>query len=138
MPIQRASRATIGTNMTSLQLYHAIKQDVLIPWNKNQPEEWKDGNELVVADRGGFIYEPEYGIHDHWRTRLHLTLPKDHVAEESQRRNRQMFMLPRLHPPRPRTRLHHMPTMDWNRSTLPRNSTHKTCHLQDTKERSQR
>ena len=65
MPIQRASRATIGTNMTSLQLYHAIKQDVLIPWNKNQPEEWKDGNELVVADRGGFIYEPEYGIHDH-------------------------------------------------------------------------
>src|SRR2546422_3527014 len=65
MPIQRASRATIGTNMASLQLYHAIKQDVLIPWNKNQPEEWKDGNELVVADRGGFIYEPEYGIHDH-------------------------------------------------------------------------
>src|SRR2546426_5638625 len=65
MPIQRASRATIGTNMTSLQLYHAIKQDVLIPWNKNQSEEWKDGNELVVADRGGFIYEPEYGIHDH-------------------------------------------------------------------------
>src|SRR3989454_985138 len=65
MPIQCASRATIGTNMTSLQLYHAIKQDVLIPWNKNQPEEWKDGNELVVADRGGFIYEPEYGIHDH-------------------------------------------------------------------------
>src|SRR6267143_5969703 len=36
-----------------------------LPWNKNQPEEWKDGNELVVADRGGFIYEPEYGIHDH-------------------------------------------------------------------------
>src|SRR3989442_1910968 len=65
MPIQRASRATIGTNMTSLQLYHAVKQDVLMPWNKNQPEEWKDGNELVVADRGGFIYEPEYGIHDH-------------------------------------------------------------------------
>ncbi len=65
VPIQRASRATIGTNMTSLQLYHAVKQDVLIPWNKNQPEEWKDGNELVVADRGGFIYEPEYGIHDH-------------------------------------------------------------------------
>src|SRR5467141_1073531 len=65
IPIQRASRATIGTNMTSLQLDHAVKQDVLIPWNKNQPEEWKDGNELVVADRGGFIYEPEYGIHDH-------------------------------------------------------------------------
>ena len=64
MPIQRASRATIGTNMTSLQLYHAVKKDVLIPWNKNQPEEWKNGNELVVADRGGYVYEPEPGIHD--------------------------------------------------------------------------
>ncbi|HZY94579.1 MAG TPA: DNA polymerase domain-containing protein [Candidatus Bathyarchaeia archaeon] len=64
IPLQRASRATIGTNMTSLQFYHALKKDVLIPWNKNQPEEWKDGNELVIADRGGFIYEPEKGIHD--------------------------------------------------------------------------
>src|SRR5437899_285296 len=65
MPIQRASRATIGTNMTSLQLYHAVKRDVLIPWNKNQPEELKSSGELVVADRGGFIYQPEIGIHDH-------------------------------------------------------------------------
>jgi len=64
IPIQRASRATIGTNMTSLQFYHAVKQDVLIPWNKNQPEEWKDANELVIADRGGFIHEPETGIYD--------------------------------------------------------------------------
>ncbi|TMI06655.1 hypothetical protein E6H34_10255 [Candidatus Bathyarchaeota archaeon] len=65
MPIQRASRATIGTNMTSLQLYHAVKRDVLIPWNKNQPEELKNSGELVIADRGGFIYQPEIGIHDH-------------------------------------------------------------------------
>jgi DNA polymerase elongation subunit (family B) len=64
IPIQRASRTTIGTSMTSLQLYHAVKQNLLIPWNKNDPEEFKNGNELVVADRGGFIYEPQFGIHD--------------------------------------------------------------------------
>jgi DNA polymerase elongation subunit (family B) len=64
IPLQRASRTTIGTSMTSLQLYHAVKADVLIPWNKNEPEEWKNGNELIVADRGGFIYEPQFGIHD--------------------------------------------------------------------------
>jgi DNA polymerase, archaea type len=63
IPIQRASRATIGTNMTSLQLYHAVKEGVLIPWNKNQPEEWKNSAELVVADRGGLIYEPSTGVH---------------------------------------------------------------------------
>jgi DNA polymerase elongation subunit (family B) len=50
--------------MTSLQLYHAVKRDVLIPWNKNQPEELKDSDELVVSDRGGFIYQPEIGIYD--------------------------------------------------------------------------
>jgi DNA polymerase-2 len=65
IPIQRASRTTIGTSMTSLQLYHAVKAGVLIPWNKNEPEEFKNGNELVVADRGGFIFEPHAGIHDH-------------------------------------------------------------------------
>ena len=64
IPTQRASRATIGTSMTSLQLYSAVKQDVLIPWNKNEAEEWKNGCELVVADRGGFVYEPTTGIHD--------------------------------------------------------------------------
>lgn len=64
IPLQRASRSTIGTSMTSLQLYHAVKQDILIPWNKNDPEDWKSGNELILADRGGFIYEPTCGIHD--------------------------------------------------------------------------
>jgi DNA polymerase elongation subunit (family B) len=64
IPIQRCSRTTIGTSMTSLQLYHAVRQGLLIPWNKTEPEEWKNGNELLVADRGGFIYEPKFGIHD--------------------------------------------------------------------------
>lgn len=64
IPIQRASRTTIGTSMTSLQFYHAVKEEILIPWNKNDPEEFKNGNELVVADRGGLIYEPQVGIHD--------------------------------------------------------------------------
>jgi len=64
IPLQRASRTTIGTSMTSLQCYTAIKAGVLIPWNKNEPEEWKNGNELIVADRGGLIYEPEWGLHE--------------------------------------------------------------------------
>src|SRR2546427_7654560 len=81
IPIQRASRATIGTNMTSLQLYHAFKKEALIPWNKNQPEELKDSEELVNADRGGFIYGPATGIHDQVGeldfTSLYPTLMRD-------------------------------------------------------------
>jgi len=64
IPLQRASRSTIGTSMSSLQIYHAMKRGILIPWNKSQPEDFKNGNDLILADRGGFIYEPEFGIHD--------------------------------------------------------------------------
>ena len=62
--LQRASRSTIGTSMSSLQIYRAIKREILIPWSKSQPEDFKDGNSLLLADRGGFIYEPKLGIHD--------------------------------------------------------------------------
>jgi DNA polymerase elongation subunit (family B) len=64
IPLQRASRSTIGTSMSSLQIYHAVKRGILIPWNKSQTEDFKDGNLLLLADRGGFIYEPKFGIHD--------------------------------------------------------------------------
>jgi len=40
--------------MTSLQLYNAVSQNILIPWNKNEAEGWKGETGLVEADRGGF------------------------------------------------------------------------------------
>jgi DNA polymerase I len=64
MPLHTASRASIGSSMSSLQLYEAIKNDVLIPRNKSIPENFKSAYELLVGDRGGFVYEPEIGIHD--------------------------------------------------------------------------
>jgi DNA polymerase elongation subunit (family B) len=36
----------------------------LIPRNKSIPEAFKSAYELLVADRGGFVYEPKVGIHD--------------------------------------------------------------------------
>lgn len=64
MPLHTASRASIGSRMSSLQFYQAIKNDILIPRNKNIPENFKSAYELLVGDRGGFIYEPQVGIHD--------------------------------------------------------------------------
>ncbi|MEM2368510.1 MAG: DNA polymerase domain-containing protein [Candidatus Bathyarchaeia archaeon] len=63
VPLHRASRASIGSIMTSLQLYTAWKDEILIPWKKREPESFKTGWELLVADRGGFIYEPKLGFH---------------------------------------------------------------------------
>ncbi|MFQ6077424.1 MAG: DNA polymerase domain-containing protein, partial [Candidatus Bathyarchaeia archaeon] len=64
VPLHRAARASIGTIMSSLQLYKATKDDILIPWKKREPEAFKSAWELLVADRGGFIFEPRVGIHD--------------------------------------------------------------------------
>jgi len=64
VPLHRAARASIGTIMSSLQLYQATKDDIIIPWRKREPETFKSAWELLVADRGGFIFEPKLGIHD--------------------------------------------------------------------------
>ena len=63
-PLHTSSRSSIGTSMSSLQFYQAYKQEILIPRNKSIPEAFKSAYELLVADRGGFVYEPKVGIHD--------------------------------------------------------------------------
>ncbi len=64
MPLHTASRASIGKCMSSLQFYHATKEDILIPWKPTIAEHFKTYQELLVADRGGFIFEPEIGVHE--------------------------------------------------------------------------
>jgi len=64
VPLHTASRSSIGSSMSSLQFYQAIKGDVLIPRNKSIPEAFKSAYELLVGDRGGVVYEPQVGIHD--------------------------------------------------------------------------
>jgi DNA polymerase elongation subunit (family B) len=36
----------------------------MIPWKKSVPETFKSAWELLIADRGGFIFEPKVGLHD--------------------------------------------------------------------------
>lgn len=64
MPLHTAARASIGRCMSSLQFYHATKKDILIPWKPTLAEHFKTYQELLVADRGGFMFEPEIGVHE--------------------------------------------------------------------------
>ncbi len=64
MPMQTSSRASIGKALSSLQCYHASKMDLLVPWKPVLAERFKDRNELLMADRGGFIFEPKMGVHE--------------------------------------------------------------------------
>ncbi len=64
MPLQTSSRASIGKALSSLQFYHASKMDLLVPWKPTLVEHFKDRNELLLADRGGLIFEPKMGVHE--------------------------------------------------------------------------
>jgi DNA polymerase I len=64
IPLHDAARGSIGKCMSSLQFYHAQKKGILVPWRASRPEHFKDAYDLVVADRGGFIFEPRAGLHE--------------------------------------------------------------------------
>jgi DNA polymerase elongation subunit (family B) len=65
IPVQRLSRLSSGTAISSMQLYEAYRRGILIPWRKQTPERFKTALQLLKADRGGHILEPRIGIHEH-------------------------------------------------------------------------
>ena len=64
MPLHTSSRASIGKALSSLQFYQAHRMGLLVPWKPTLAERFKDRNELLTADRGGFIFEPRVGIYE--------------------------------------------------------------------------
>jgi len=64
MPLHTAARASIGKCLSSLQFYYATKKEILIPWKPILAEHFKTYDELLAADRGGLIFEPEIGVHE--------------------------------------------------------------------------
>ena len=64
IPLQLASRSTIGKCLSSLYFYNAHKKDVLIPWKPITSEIFKSFSDLLQADKGGFIFESKPGAYD--------------------------------------------------------------------------
>lgn len=64
VPMQRLCRVTIGGALHSIQYYNACKLDHLIPPFKKSPEDFRNGMDLIINDRGGHIFEPMIGVFD--------------------------------------------------------------------------
>jgi DNA polymerase elongation subunit (family B) len=56
------ARTSPGTAITSMQLDRAFQEDILIPWRKGEPERFKTAWDLLVADKGGLVFQPKLGI----------------------------------------------------------------------------
>ena len=62
IPVQRMARTSPGTAITSMQLDRAFQEGLLIPWRKGEPERFKTAWDLLVADKGGLVFQPRLGI----------------------------------------------------------------------------
>ncbi len=63
IPVHTATRASIGKALASLQFCRATKDGLLIPWKPVLAERPKSAKQLLVGDRGGFVFEPRMGVY---------------------------------------------------------------------------
>jgi DNA polymerase elongation subunit (family B) len=61
VPVQRMARRSPGTAMTSIQIERAVKDGILVPWRKSEPERYKSALQLLTVDKGGLTYQPKVG-----------------------------------------------------------------------------
>ena len=63
-PVQELAWASIGNVLTAIQICEAHDRGILVPWNSWRHEFYKPMGTLHDADRGGFIFAPEVGLHE--------------------------------------------------------------------------
>jgi DNA polymerase I len=63
-PLQELSWASIGNVLTAIQVREALSRNVLVPWKSWRHEFPKQMRQLHEADRGGFTFSPEVGVHE--------------------------------------------------------------------------
>ncbi|TFH37314.1 MAG: hypothetical protein E4G99_02850 [Anaerolineales bacterium] len=65
LPPQTVARVSTGTGISAMQVATALRRGVLVPWQKRHPEALKSGLDLLAADKGGLVYTPIAGLHEH-------------------------------------------------------------------------
>ncbi len=63
LPVQEIARKSPGSGVTAMQMKTALRQEILIPYQKQQSESFKTALELIRSDRGGMVYQPIIGLH---------------------------------------------------------------------------
>ncbi len=64
LPIQTAARCSPGTGINMMEIYSALQQEILVPWQKTHGEEVKTAYEMLHSDQGGLVYQPTAGVHE--------------------------------------------------------------------------
>jgi DNA polymerase-2 len=62
--VQKTARTSTGTGISSMEAATAYRRNILIPFHKREPEDFKSAGELIVTDKGGLTYRPIVGLHE--------------------------------------------------------------------------
>ncbi|RMD96860.1 MAG: hypothetical protein D6816_18345 [Bacteroidetes bacterium] len=63
MPVQEMARRSPGAGITAMQMITALRRGILIPYTKQQAEQYKTTRTLLRSDRGGLVFQPHIGRH---------------------------------------------------------------------------
>lgn len=63
LPLQTSSRTSPGTGISSIEMLTALREGILVPWQKQETEMLKPAADLFAADQGGLVYQPRIGVH---------------------------------------------------------------------------
>jgi DNA polymerase-2 len=63
LPVQEVARKSPGAGITAMQMQTALRSGVLVPYQKQQAEDYRSAREHIRADRGGLVYQPLIGLH---------------------------------------------------------------------------
>ncbi len=62
--VQKVVRTSTGTGISAMEAATAYAQNILIPYQKREPEDFKSAGDLVLTDKGGLTYRPILGLHE--------------------------------------------------------------------------
>jgi DNA polymerase II len=62
LPVQEMARRSPGAGVAAMQNLSALQRGVLVPYEQQKGEEPKTYDQLVLADRGGLVFEPLPGV----------------------------------------------------------------------------
>jgi DNA polymerase-2 len=63
LPLQTVARVSPGSGISAMQMIVALRQGILVPWHKQQAENFKTAAQLMRSDLGGLVYQPTVGLH---------------------------------------------------------------------------
>jgi len=94
IPVQTLARTSPGTAITSMQLDRAVQKGILIPWKKGRPEDFKSAWDLLVADKGGLVFQPPIGLRERVAEVDYASMYPLSWSGTTSRRRLWLFLLP--------------------------------------------